>query len=293
MMSNTVTRTGVLVSSLCAVLLPMTSSAFGADTLKAFPNAQLERSEQETRQNHPVIINRMKKVNGVVTSDDASWLEGALFRKLYQLPQGQTSEAGYDFFVEQFRALGTKELFSCSSFSCGESNYWANDIFNIALLYGQNRQQHYYIGEKRGTYYSVYSVRRGNGRIYTLVDIFRGQNDDRSEDISLEQLTRRGYYDLYISGPLADSHVLKRLEELLKQNRDINLLLQVQGVLPGNLADFDRQRETMQSQGQQILQTLVNEGIESNRLRVQTAASVSAIAELPADTLWLRVFLIN
>ena len=293
MMSNTMTRTGVLVSSLCAVLLSVTSTAFGANIFKAFPNAQLERSEQEARQNHPVIVNRMKKVNGVVTSDDAGWLEGELSRKVYELPQGQSSEAGYDFFVGQFRALGIKELFSCRSFSCGESNFWANDIFNIALLYGQNRQQHYYIGEKLGTYYSVYSVKRGNGRIYTLVDVFRGQNDPRSEDISLEQLTRRGFYDLFIPGPLAESDGIKRLEELLKQNPDINLLLQVQGIVPDNLADYDRQSTTLQSQGEKVLQKLIGDGVKSNRLRVKTAASVSATTELPADTLWLRIFLIN
>ena len=292
-MSNTMARTGVLFSSLCAVLLTMAGTAYGANILKAFPNAQLERSGQEELQNHPIIINRMKKVNGVVVSDDASWLEGSLTRKLYQLPQGQTSEAGYDFFVEQFRALGANELFSCRSFSCGESNFWANDIFNIALLYGQNRQQYYYIGEKLGTYYSVYSVRRGNGRIYALVDVFRSGAGNQAEDISLEELVRRGFADVYVSKPVADSPALQSVQKLLQKEPKVNLLLQVQGLLPDSLNDFDRQRTELETRGQQILQKLTSDGIESNRLRVQVAASVSSVAELPKDSVWLRIFLVR
>ena len=286
-------KTGVLVSNVCAVLLFVATTASGADILKDYPNARLERSEQEVRQNHPVIVNRMKKVNGVVTSDDARWLEGTLTRKLYQLPQGQGSQSGLDFFADQFRGLGVKELFSCQSFSCGESNFWANDIFNIALLYGQNRQQHYFIGEKLGTYYSVYSVRRGNGRIYALVDVFRSQNNNRPEDISLDQLTRRGFHDLYISGPIADSAALERLQELLQKNGDINLVLQVQGILPGNLQEYDRQYALHQTRGQKILQKLIDKGIDSGRLRVQTATSVSAAAKVPEDSIWLRIFLVR
>lgn len=292
MKSNTMTGTGVLVSSLFAVLFSIAATASGTDFLDAFPNAQLERSELEQQQNHPVIVNRMKKVNGVVTSDDASWLEGELTRKLYLLPQGQDSKTGYDFFVDQFKTMGVKELFRCQSFSCGESNFWANDIFNIALLYGQNRQQHYFIGEKLGAYYSVYSVRRGNGRIYALVDIFRSASDSQVADISFEQLTRRGYTDLYITGNIAESGALDQLQYWLKQESGANLVLQVQGLVPDSLNAFDSQRATLEAAGQKILQKLINGGVDSKRVRMQTALSVSAASELPDNAIWLRVFLL-
>ena len=152
-MSNTMTKTGVLVRSLCAIFFSFVSHVSVAETLPVYPNAT---------------------------------------RTLYQLPQGQSSESGYDFFIDKFAGLGVKELFSCRSFSCGESNFWANDIFNIALLYGQNRQQLYFMGEKQGVYYSVYSVQRGNGRIYTLVDVFTSDKKGVSTSLPLEQLDARG-----------------------------------------------------------------------------------------------------
>ena len=290
MMCDKKFRAGVFITGLFAALFSITGSAFVAESLKPFPNAELERSEQQLKKSHPVIVNRMKKVNGVVTSDDDRWLEGELIRKVFQLPQGQSSEAGYDFFVDQLSAQGVKKIFSCQSFSCGESNFWANDIFKIALLYGQNRQQYYYVGEKQGTYYSVYSIKRGNGRIYTLVDVFRGEEGEGRGDITLQNLTHRGFYDLYISEPLATSSELNRLEKLLKQNPELNLVLQVRGGIPKKLTDYDRQRKTLQTQGQQVLRTMADQGVASDRLRLETAASVPAAKELPADTLWLRVF---
>ena len=292
-MSNTMTKTGVLVRSLCAIFFSFVSHVSVAETLPVYPNATLERSEQGSQQSHPIIVNRMKKVNGAVISDDARWLNGELSRTLYQLPQGQSSESGYDFFIDKFAGLGVKELFSCRSFSCGESNFWANDIFNIALLYGQNRQQLYFMGEKQGVYYSVYSVQRGNGRIYTLVDVFTSDKKGVSTSLPLEQLDARGFHDLYISSPFKESESLSSLKKTLKENPGLKVILQLRVRVPASLTDYDQQTADLLQQGQQIKSQLVDGGVDASRFRVEISVETSVTAGLSAHKMLLRIFSVH
>lgn len=288
-MSTKMTKAPILASSIGAALLAMTMQAPAADTIASYPNGIQERFEQETRKNHPVIVNRMKKVNGVTTSDDIQWLNGELTRRVYQLPAGQSSERGYDHFVEEFRSLGVKELFSCSSFSCGNSNLWANDMFNIAMLYGQDRQQHYFIGEKQGAYYSVYSVRRGNGRVYAMIDQFQPEQHPGDLAGALTQLDRRGFYDLDISAAL-EGDAYSMLKTLLQDNQNLKLVLQIHYSVDGGMNSYDRITDKTLKQGQALQRKLAEAGIGSDRLRIQVAATNAGIR---SDVLRLRLIKIQ
>ena len=256
----------------------------------SYSSAVLERAWSEERSNHPIIINRMKKVNGVVLSDEAQWLAGKLIRQLYRLPPGQSSATAFEFYVADFEQAGVRQLFSCSSFSCGESNFWANDVFEIPVLYGQNRQQHYFIGEKQGTYYSVYTVKRGNGRIYALVDVFAPGTPKQADDsVSSNQLNRYGYQDIALEQ--TDIAVMGQsiLLPLLQQNPSLQLLLQFRSPVPADMAAFDQQSRKLDVQGQKLLEQLVNAGINRSRLRRQViftpgtdaAATVLRIIRIP------------
>lgn len=247
------------------IVLSFLSTAY-ASPLPAYPNARLVLSIDEHRQNHPVITNRMKRVNGVVTSDGAKWLDGHLIRNLYLLPPGHSSNLGYEFYVNLLRGQDVKTLFECRSFSCGASNFWANDIFSLPTLYGQDKEQAFYIGKKQDGYYVVYSVRRGNGRIYTLVDVFR-PNDykaprtaDRHVSESIMSLTAD--HKDFRESPDTASFI-----EAMTRDPAMNALLILHSSVPETLAEFDAHQKSMEALQRSILKDLKAQGVSQSRLR--------------------------
>lgn len=270
-------------------MVVLMQSAIAADAIPAYSGGQLELSEQEFQQNHPVVTSLMKKVNGVVTSDDIQWVKGHLNRQLYRVSQGHSSEAVYQFYVEAFKQQDVSPLFSCSSFACGGSNYWANDIFDIARLYGLDRYQFYFIGEKEGQYFSVYTVKRGNGRTYALIDQFipdeTAQPEVDHQDIAHQE-------NWYLHSPLKDSKEVKTLIDALRTQPALSVVLQAQAVVPGSMGQLDQQHQFLKQQIIQLQHYITGKGIAPERVRTNIAVQGrgSLGTELPADTIWLRVF---
>ena len=243
---------------LCSLFTPGYSAQ-----LPAYPNATVTQSVDEERQNHPVITDRMKRVHGVVTSDGAQWLDGQLIRKMYLLPPGHTSNQGFEFYVNSLREQGVETLFECRSFSCGASNFWANDIFAIPTLYGQDKEQAYYIGKKQASYYTAYAVRRGNGRIYTLVDIFT-PFDHWSERNAEQRVTG---FVIPLTDPIVNADLMPFVTQM-RDNPAMKALLMIRGQMPATLDEFDNRLMQMDKLRRMLLQLMADQEITSARLRV-------------------------
>ncbi|WP_163372614.1 DUF4892 domain-containing protein [Endozoicomonas acroporae] len=252
----------IISTLLCLVIGPSTY----ASGLPAYPNARIELAIDENRQNHPIITNRMKRVNGVVTSDGAQWLDGHLIRDLYFLPPGHSSNQGYEFYVSLLQGEGVETLFECRSFSCGASNFWANDVFDISTLYGQDKEQAFYIGKKLNTFYTVYAVRRGNGRIYTLVDIFKPH--DYEMERTIEQDAGNNVFRLE-SGKsgIEKSSDLASFVTNMNIDSSMNALLIIHSTVPETLAELDTWQNKMEVLQENIVQHLNEQGISESRLR--------------------------
>lgn len=247
-----------------AALFLLTASMPGyAIEHPAYPNASVTQSVDEERQNHPIITDRMKRVHGVVTSDAAQWLDGQLVRTVYLLPPGHTSSQGFEFYVNSLREQGVETLFECRSFSCGASNFWANDIFAIPTLYGQDKEQAYYIGKKQASYYTVYAVRRGNGRIYTLVDIFT-PFDHWSERNAEQRVTG---FVIPLTDPMVNADLMPFVTQM-RDNPAMNALLMIRGQMPATLDEYDNRLMQMDKLRRMLLQLMNDQEISNARLRI-------------------------
>ena len=253
-----------------------------------YPGGKREIAEQGYQENHPVITDLMKKVNGVVTSDGAQWLKGQLARQLYLVNPGHSSESAYQFFVNALKQQGVTERFSCNSFSCGASNFWANDVFDISRLYGLDRYQYYYIGEKDGQFISVYTVKRGNGRTYALVDVFA---PEQSEQMTKPKPGNDNSQDLYLSNPPERSAEIQALIDELNEDKSLAVILQAQAVQPNVITDFDRQSAALNGQLERISQTMLDKGVSPDQIRTNLSMVAQGdVVDLPAGTFWLRLF---
>ena len=91
----------------------------------------------------------------------------------YRLPdEMRVSEAAAHYLD----ALGDAVVFSCRGLDCGGSNYWANNVFNVATLYGPDTNQ-FYVAAQRGPrdLVMVYAIERGNRRRYAHVVLLEAE----------------------------------------------------------------------------------------------------------------------
>ncbi len=142
--------------------------------LSRYPNARIELKESRDARNYPLISSRLKKVNNEVRAESSDWRDGLLERRVYQLPSGHSSESAYQHMIARLEEMGVKALFKCSSRDCGKSNLWANETFGVATLNGYDRDQFYWLGsrmaDKGEEFYVLYTIKRGNRRVYLLID---------------------------------------------------------------------------------------------------------------------------
>ncbi|WP_422138076.1 DUF4892 domain-containing protein [Endozoicomonas sp. ALC020] len=243
------------------------SATLIADEIVPFPNATLNLEFEQQVTSYPVISSPMKKVNGVVTADSEQWLDGSLNRKLYQLPSGKSSDEAYRFFTDQFEKLGVTSVYSCERFSCGASNFWANNVFDVARLYGLDKTQAYFLGEKqvdgKTVYYLTYTVRRGDKREYALVDIFTAGKTKvvRNNQVVMTTLPTS-------SSTLARSEAYKSLLKAF-ENQTRALLITVESASAERVSEVDSLSRRLQ-QFKSLLQSRLREdAIGSSRFRIQ------------------------
>lgn len=286
-----------------AALALFSGASWGASDaweLSGLANARIVDSVSETRQQHPLIFSAMKKVNGVVKADSELWLDGLLSRKLYQLAEGQTSFSAYEYFTDQFAALGVTPVYQCQRFQCGDSSFWANNLFKLPQLYGLDREQAYYIGRRiiagKTVYYSVYTIKRGNRKSYALVDIFRSASGDSSDgagnatDSSAEtlylQMQRQGY--AYLS--TADkTEQLDEIVSILSNHKTLTLIIVLVSPLlsvPSSLQALDQDMAASKARMDSLKTRLQAAGFNETRFRIIQGGLQPG---LTAETQWLLI----
>ncbi|MCW8885688.1 MAG: DUF4892 domain-containing protein [Motiliproteus sp.] len=144
--------------------------------LKRYPLSYIDHYSQLLAPEYRLALGTMKKVNGVLSPEQFEFVGGQLTRITYRIPSGHRSDEVFKFFTDQLDEITHEVLFSCEGRSCGSSNAWANSQFGIAKLYGIDREQYYRVVRLEGpsaVTLVLYSVRRGNKRVYMHLDVIR------------------------------------------------------------------------------------------------------------------------
>ena len=171
------TALNLIKTSWAAVALALVASltslnALANSPLVAFNQAEpLSQYSQTQSGSYRWILGEVKKVGGQYQGDEEQRLQGDWQRRVFELGKEVSPLEAHAFMVNQ---LGGETRFSCTGYDCGSSNIWAAHIFKVSQLYGQETQQHYSTGlvslAGDDQVWAVYTVRRGNKRVYQLVD---------------------------------------------------------------------------------------------------------------------------
>lgn len=148
--------------------------------------ASILYESSEAVRDYIVALGKYKKRDNRWLPKKALRVQGQLTRYTLELAKHNNEADIFESYRQQL-PQHAELLFSCSSRACGESNNWANDHFGVKQLYGSNASQHYAvfsleavskkpvseksINEKTVSYITIYTVRRGNRRLYTQLDV--------------------------------------------------------------------------------------------------------------------------
>lgn len=258
--------------------------------LEDFPEARIMMREYRPDETYVLALSTYKKLGGTWSAEREQRVRGNVLRRTLELPSGYSAREGFAFYEKQLTAGRARELFACEERECGGSINWANNHFNVIQLYGLDQFQYYSVFEivRDDTVYyaSLYSVRRGNRRVYVQLDLVQMPEVERpsltvNPTVLGERLREAGYFVLPgfdVVGSAQDWQVsvaestIEALAALLRQESNWVVALVGHDYGAGSLES--QQAQSMQY-AEQVREKLKARGIDEQRMPVFGLGSLS------------------
>ncbi len=268
----------VIVFALC-----LASPVFAAELIvQNYGNARVIFESNGKVDEYLLALGSYKKIAGSWRADRQQRLSGNLARYTLELPEGHSANNGFDFYLDQLQNYNIRELFHCKGRDCGTSNSWANNHFKNQLLYGLDQFQQYgayevTTADETPFYVALYSVQRGNKRVYLQLDVLHVDKVIElgiasSPESIMKSLETNGYYvfpDLVAEDAKGITNIqikqahLQALVDVLVQNVDLTLALVGHDYSPVSLA---QQEKLSLVYAAQLKTALQEKGISAARL---------------------------
>jgi len=282
-----------MVAKFLTVLL-IIFSASQACAIKPIGGSYQKHYANAQKDDHWLILGAIERIKGEVKPEAQERVAGKVQSWLWQIPAGYSSEAAFTEIKSQVNAQSAT-LFECQGRSCGLSNDYANQVFQQAILYGRDSNQHYWLGMdriKKNTLWLIYSVQRSNKRVYVYVEKIKlakeegGVLDSYLERGENKSLFERRYTVLSKSkgGMFLSEADVSKVKKLLQENPTQKFALVVH-----RYAEVESQSLLDQTQGeaQGLVEQLANQGAFIKNLYAHGAGSM-----LPRGDLGDRIELV-
>jgi outer membrane protein OmpA-like peptidoglycan-associated protein len=255
------------------------STAMIEELVESYPRSEVMEQSARTVRDHQLAIGQVRKIGGRWAPEEELRKAGELTRITLQLPDGHGPKEAFAYYRERFAGVDARAIYLCNERDCGSSSSWANDIFGVKQLYGLDQNQYYGIfevvdAEDRLNYLVVYTVLRGNKRVYTHLEWLRtNEGSDAAvppnPNAILEQLNAQGYYDvsgLRLDGQalvIRDEH-LQALSQALRRNPRLSLYVVGHDY---SRAPLDEQMQRSQQHAERLKGKLTEAGVNAERLQ--------------------------
>ncbi len=146
--------------------------AFNLDELPVFSGAMLTQEEVATiPAPYRLILGALEKVNNEIAPERAESFQATRRNRTYLLPDARQVQDVATFYRELLSSVG-QTIYECKGRDCGSSSYWANRVFDRAILYGPEQYQQYFaikLTDQTG-YLVIYIGERATRKIYLYVE---------------------------------------------------------------------------------------------------------------------------
>jgi len=274
-----------------------TVNAEVAFAFQAIDGGRVVYSEKKTRQSYRLALSSYKKTNNRWHAEKEYRLAGQLSRQTVEFAKNYSAQEIFNLYLGQLKSATSsailQEAFYCEARSCGSSNVWANNHFNVRQLYGLDQYQHYgvYIWQQDASapqqYITLYSVRRGNGRVFAQLEVFIPNepliNKPLNTQSMFKQLTDIGYVVLATGianqKPVLDSNYINTIKTVL-ENEQKRFAIVGHAYSANTQAQRQTQADTI---AQEIYQQLINAGVAKEKLSVYAVGGLAPRETYPGD----------
>ncbi|MEZ5491838.1 MAG: DUF4892 domain-containing protein [Gammaproteobacteria bacterium] len=256
------------------------SQARDHSLMARFSGATIVEYAEESDVNYRLVLGNMRRIAGRVVPEQADRLRGDLTRLTYEIPDGYNGADVIAFFRAQAERNGYVTLYSCEGRGCGNSNYWANEVFDNRSLYGPERNQYYMALRADGdqgaaAYLAVYVTTRTNQRLLAHLEILESGLDGGAADnvapegegalgTLLESRSLRLYGLVFdAEDRLTEASGIDAVVRLLEQNRNLAVYVVAHLGGSGGLASL---LQRSQRRAEQVREQLLLEGISGDRV---------------------------
>jgi len=212
-----------------------------------FADSVIVDYRHESDANYRLVLGNMRRLAGRVVAEREQRLRGALTRITYEIPQGLALADAGEYYREQAEQRGYSLLYRCSGRECGNSNYWANEVFNDRSLYGPERGQSYLVWRTESAggdtaYLVLYLITRANRRQLAHLEILETGRPDQSVVVELSSASLLEAGALRLPGllfdaqdRLSDDRGLEAAARLLQEAPALTVYLVAHLAEPGEL----------------------------------------------------------
>ena len=233
----------------------------------------LEAVTANSVETHQLITGRVKRVRGEVRPESAEYVRGLQQQETFELATSVEKEQFLSFYRDQFTKSG-QILFECGGRDCGPSNYWSNQVFGKALLYGPTEHQYYMLAklsDASGVYISLYFAERGTGKRLLHLETISGVSDEIATDSRLikSMLKLQGRFVF-----TAEPQILEAIRDAVNEDSLLELALVAHSPLRDG-ESFDAGLERTQRKASATKAILAEMGTDSGRIRAFGAGPIA------------------
>ena len=256
--------------------------------LERFDESTVVDSTSQSDINYQLVLGNMRRIAGRVVPEETQRLRGDLTRITYEIPQGFSTADVVDYYRSLAQDKNYQVLFSCSGRDCGNSNYWANDVFGDRSLYGPERNQYYLalrmaVGESQ-SYAAIYIITRANRRQLVHVEIIDTAGNPATGEVAPGTTGLEDAGGLAVTGiafdaedRLVDTGSLESVARMLQDNRSLRFY--VVAHLAGN-APLESLLSRSQNRAEQVRLLLMQEGVDGDRLEARGAGPLAPLCSV-------------
>ena len=234
-----------------------------------------------------------KKVSGRYFADKEERINGRLQRQVWEIGSDVDPDTTHQFMFNQVLSYHPDVVFDCSGLDCGFSNVWANQLLGVPQLYGRDTDQYYttvsFTVDGQAYVLSVYTVQRGNRRVYQLADLIAVAGDTPTVPEAISNIERS-----HLAFNPEDIQDHQKAVELAlgRLRKDPVLRLLIVGRSTGKT--FSQNLADSQQLAQQSREELIAAGIPSQRIDIlgigdyESDSNGSLLAINSLIELWFR-----
>ena len=162
-------------------LVAQAEPALPVEPVGLFPSSELVEQEVTQSTSHLLVLGALKKVNHELQPEKLMLVPGRKEASTWYLPEARRAKQVAEHFKSEL-VESANILFECQGRACGSSSYWANKLFERAILYGPEQYQYYLIGQRptlqhspsqqkpEGDYIVIYIGQRATRKIYVHIE---------------------------------------------------------------------------------------------------------------------------